>query len=182
MENDAIINKINILSYKFKFDYEGGNIMTKLFALIILFLLTIFPNSSYLECQSQQLAFPGEEAACEMITEYIKDNDVEAIYNLYCEEDKQVNENLKEQIQGVINSFDGKILKTKNVPVGHQSDYANNGVYQSKRTFVMDVFTANETYEVYIFWVTVDTESPEKVGLSAITVYDSESNLVAEAY
>lgn len=156
--------------------------MTKLFALIISFLLTFFPNSSFLECKSQELAFPGEEAACEMIAEYIKNNDVDSIYNLYCEEDKQVNKNLKEQIQGVINSFDGEILKTNSVPVGHQSDYANKGVYQSKRTFVMDVYTANETYEVYIFWVTVDTESPEKVGLSAITVYDSESNLVSEAY
>ena len=154
--------------------------MTKILSLIISFLLTIFPSSSYLLCQSQQLAFPGENAACKMIAEYIKDNDVESIYNLFCEEDKQANEKLKEEIQSVIDSIDGTIVFTYKGGNGFQSDYSNEGVYQSKRDFSLKVETENETYEILILWVTVDTESPQKVGLSNLAVFDSESNLIAE--
>ena len=156
--------------------------MTKLIALLVSLLLTFFPDSAFLECKAQELAFPGNNAACEMIAKYIKNNDVESIYNLFCEEDKQTNENLKEQIQNVIDSIDGLILKVERGAGGYQSDYANKGVYQSKRDFVLEVKTINETYQIYIFWVTVDTESPEKAGLSSLSMFDSERNLVAEAY
>lgn len=156
--------------------------MTKLIALIVSVLLTFFPDSAFLECKAQELAFPGTDKACEMIAKYIKKNDVESIYNLFCEEDKLSNENLNEQIQKIIDSIDGKILKAERGAGGSQSDYANKGVYQSKRDFVLKVNTENETYRIYIFWVTVDTESPEKVGLSSLTMYDSDRNLVAEAY
>ena len=156
--------------------------MTKILSLIISFLLTIFPWSSYLQCQSQELAFPGEKAACKMIAEYIKENDVDSIYNLYSEADKMYNENLKEQIQDVIDSIDGKIIKIdKMAGVGHQSDYANMGVYQSKRDFALEIKTTTETYELLIFWITVDTESPETVGLGALNLFDSQSNLLAYA-
>ncbi len=164
------------------FNYQGGNIVTKLIALIVSVLLTFFPDSSFLECKSQELAFPGNETVCKQIAKHIKNNDVESIYNLFCEKDKLSNENLNEQIQKIIDSIDGKILKAERGAGGSQSDYANKGVYQSKRDFVLEVNTTNETYRIYIFWVTVDTESPEKVGLSSLTMYDSERNLVAEAY
>lgn len=156
--------------------------MTKLIALIVSVLLTFFPDSAFLECKAQELAFPGTDKACEMIAKYIKKNDVDSIYDLFCEADKLSNENLNEQIQKIIDSIDGKILKAERGAGGSQSDYANKGVYQSKRDFVLEVNTTNETYRIYIFWVTVDTESPEKVGLSSLTMYDSERNLVAEAY
>lgn len=156
--------------------------MTKLIALIVSLLLTFFPDSTFLECKSQELAFPGNNAACEMIAKHIKNNDVESIYNLFCEADKLSNENLKEQIQNIIDSIDGTILKAERGAGGHQSDYANKGVYQSQRDFVLEINTLNETYRIYIFWVTVDTELPEDVGLSSLTVYDSERNLVAEAH
>lgn len=157
--------------------------MTKILSLIISFLLTIFPSSSYLQCQSQQLAFPGEEAACNMIADYIKDNDVEAIYNLFCEAEKQSNKNLKDDIQNVIDAIDGKIIKAKrSAGVGHQSDYANMGVYQSQRDFALEIKTTTEKYELLIFWVTVDTESPEEVGIGSLALFDSEINLIAEAY
>lgn len=157
--------------------------MTKILSLIISFLLTIFPSSSYLQCQSQQLAFPGEKEACEMIADYIKDNDVEAIYNLFCEAEKQSNKNLKDDIQNVIDAIDGKIIKAKrSAGVGHQSDYANMGVYQSQRDFALEIKTTTEKYELLIFWVTVDTESPEEVGIGSLALFDSERNLIAEAY
>lgn len=157
--------------------------MTKILSLIISFLLTVFPWSSYLQSQSQQLAFPGENAACKMIAEYIKDNDVESIYNLYSEADKMYNENLREQIQNIIDSIDGKIIKAKrSAGVGHQSDYANMGVYQSQRDFALEIKTTTEKYELLIFWVTVDTESPEEVGIGSLALFDSERNLIAEAY
>lgn len=156
--------------------------MTKILSLIISFLLTVFPWSSYLQSQSQQLAFPGEKAACKMIAEYIKDNDVESIYNLYSEADKMYNENLREQIQNIIDSIDGKIIKTeRGAGVGHQSDYANMGVYQSQRDFALEIKTTTEKYELLIFWITVDTEKPETVGLGALNLFDSNNELVAYA-
>lgn len=157
--------------------------MTKLIALIVSLLLTFFPDSAFLECKSQELAYPGDDAVCEKIAKFIKSNDVDAIEAMFCEVDKQVNENLTEQIKQVIDSIDGEILKTeKEVGRGYQSDYANQGVYQSKRDFVLNIKTINNSYSLFIFWVTVDTESPEKVGLSSLTLWDSERNLVAEAF
>ena len=156
--------------------------MTKIIAFIISLLLTFFPDNAFLECKAQELAFPGNNAACEMIAKYIKKNDVESIYNLFCEADKLEKENLKEQIQELINSIDGMIIKTERGGGGNQSDYANNGVYQSQRSFVLEISTINEKYRIYIFWITVDTESPEKVGIGSLTMYDSERNLIAEAY
>lgn len=157
--------------------------MSKIIALIVSVLLIFFPESAFLECKAQELAYPGNDAVCNEIAKFIKSNDADAIKEMFCESDKQVNENLTEQIQNVIDSIDGEILNTeKEVGRGYQSDYANYGIYQSKRDFVLSIKTINNSYSLFIFWVTVDTESPEKVGLSSLTLWDSERNLVAEAY
>ena len=156
--------------------------MNKILALIISLLLTFFPDSAFLESKAQELAFPGTNEACEMIAKYIKKNDVDSIYDLFCESDKFSNENLKEHIQELINSIDGIIIRSERGGGGSQSDYANQGVYKSKRDFVLEIDTTNETYRILIFWVTVDTESPDNVGLSSLAIFDSERNLIAEAY
>lgn len=157
--------------------------MTKLIALLVSLLLTFFPDSAFLECKAQELAFPGTDKVCEMIAKYIKKNDVDSIYDLFCEADKLDHENLKEQIQDIIEIVDGKTVKIeRKLGVGHQSDYANMGVYQSKRDFALQIDTIDGSYELLIFWITVDTELPENVGLGSLALFDSEINLVAEAY
>lgn len=157
--------------------------MSKILALIVSLLLTFFPDSAFLECKVQEYAFPGNEAVCELITKYIKNNDADSIYDLFCEADKQSNEKLKENIQDIIDTVDGEIIKIgRKLGVGHQSDYANNGVYQSQRDFALQIDTIDNSYELLIFWVTVDTESPEEVGLSSLALFDSEMNIIAEAH
>ena len=156
--------------------------MNKILALLVSLLLTIFPNNSYLEYLSQTLSFPGNNAVCEQIAEFIKENDADSIYSMFCEADKQNNENLKADIQNIINTIDGTIIKAERGAGGSQSDYSNLGVNRSKRDFYLDIDTVNASYRLLIFWVTVDTESPEKVGLSSLTLRDSERNLVAEAF
>lgn len=159
--------------------------MTKILALIVSMLLTFFPDSAFLESQAQQLAYPGDETVCREVAKAIISNDIEAIANMYCEADKNNSErNLTEQIQNLICAIEGTIIKAeKSHGLGSQSDRSDYGVYKSHRDFVLDIFTTETTYRLYIFWVTVDTEFPENVGMGSMLLIDTNTkSKVAEAF
>lgn len=159
--------------------------MTEIIALVVSLLLIFFPDSAFLKGQVQQLAYPGDEVICSEVAKAIISNDIETIANMYCEADKNNSErNLTEQIQNLLNAIEGTIIKAeKSRGLGSQSDRSDYGVYESHRDFVLDIFTTETTYRLYIFWVTVDTEFPENVGMGSMLLIDTKTkNKVAEVY
>ncbi len=156
--------------------------INKVIAFVISLLLTVFPNSTFLEVRYQEYSFPGVEAICEEMSKAIKNNDIEAIEALFCQADRQdPDKDLPGQIQNFIDSIEGDIISIGWQPgIGSQSDYADKGVYSSRRLFGMRVETTQAVYFVYIAWVVVDSEIPEDVGMSSMMLVDAEYQEVVQ--
>ena len=84
--------------------------MAKFLAIIISFLLMLFPDSGTLLVYQQQLAFPGEKAVAEEIIDAIKDKNAEALINMYSETAKSTGEITSENIEHFFGSFKGDII------------------------------------------------------------------------
>lgn len=146
--------------------------MINFIASILSFLLMIFPNYSLFLGLQQQILFPGEQVVAEQIIDAIVDGDINALVAMYSEESINTGEVTTENIENIINSFEGDINLCKYLGAGG-SDYSNNGTQKSHRQLKIEIETSEELYVVYATWVISDTENPEKVGLAQITVFDS---------
>ena len=80
--------------------------MIKIISAIIAFLLVLFPNSESLLGAQQQASFPGEKAVAKQIVEAIKDKDIDALIDMYCDAAKSTGE---VTIENLINSLEGNI-------------------------------------------------------------------------
>lgn len=157
--------------------------MKKIFLYVISFLLMIFPNSVSLQGSYQGLMYPGDKVVCDTIAKAIKSDDIEGIYNMFCDEGKNNNPKLSKHIDELVNSVEGKILTMeKSAGLGSSSEYHNYDKQRESRDFVLQIVTDKQSYLLYIFWVNVDTECPEKVGLSGLNLFDSDRNLLYSAY
>ncbi len=157
--------------------------MRKIILVIVTFLLTIFPNSVLLQGTYQGVAYPGDKVICNNIATAIESNDVEMIYEMFSDKNKDNNSKLAKQIEGLIANIDGKIITMeKSVGLGSSSEYHNYDERKESRDFVLQIKTDKQSYLLYIFWVNVDTECPEKVGLSGLNLFDSDRNLLYSAY
>ena len=146
--------------------------MMKILSAIIAFLLMLFPTSGNLLATQQQLSFPGEKEVAKQIVDAIIDGDVDTLVDMYSEESINTGEITTENIENIINAFEGNINRYKYLGAGG-SDYSNYGIQKSYRQLKIEIETSEELYVVYAIWVISDTANPEKVGLEQITVFDS---------
>ena len=51
-----------------------------------------FPNSVSLQGSYQGLMYPGDKVVCDTIAKAIKSDDIEGIYNMFCDEGKNNNQ------------------------------------------------------------------------------------------
>lgn len=137
---------------------------------IVAFLLTLFPDSGNLLITYQQLMFPGEMQVAEDIIDAIVDGDVKAIIDMYSEVAKSTGEVTTENIENLLNSFEGKLLYG-DYQRCDSSDYSNNGKSKSSRNLKFDLVTTETKYRIYAYWTVVDTENIDEVGLTQLIVY-----------
>lgn len=141
--------------------------MIKIISAIIAFLLMLFPNSGSLLGAQQQVLFPGEKAAAKQIVEAIKDNDIDALIDMYCDAAKSTGEVTTENLQNLINSIEGNI---KNGGL-YGYDSSDHGSQKSDRQLKIKIETDKGDYLIYASWVVADTEQPERVGLLQLTLF-----------
>ena len=141
--------------------------MIKIISAIIAFLLVLFPNSESLLGAQQQASFPGEKAVAKQIVEAIKDKDIDALIDMYCDAAKSTGEVTIENLDNLINSLDGNI-KSGGL---HGYDSSDHGSQKSHRQLKIKIETDKEDYIIYASWIVTDTEQPERVGLIQLTIY-----------
>lgn len=146
--------------------------MTKILATIIAFLLILFPDSGTLLIYQWQLAFPGEKVVAEDIIDAIKNKDVDTLINMYSESAKSTGEVTKENLENFINAINGDIIESKYNGYD-SSDKIAYGSGISTRQIKIKINTSEDTYNIFVSWVIVDTENPENVGLIQLSLFDS---------
>lgn len=149
--------------------------MAKFLAIIISFLLMLFPDSGTLLVYQQQLAFPGEKAVAEEIIDAIKDKNAEALINMYSETAKSTGEITSENIEHFFGSFKGDIIYGDYL-YADGGDHIAYGSGESHRQLRIEFKTNSETYRLYASWQIVDTEAPQKVGLVQLTLFPKTSS------
>lgn len=144
--------------------------MIKILASILAILLMIFPDSGTLLSLYQQLSFPGEVEVAELVVDAIIAGDIEVLKNMYSETAKSTGEVTTENIEGLINSFDGNIIQGKYVDWGG-GEYSANGVVEIHRSIKIKFTTTENEYKMHVSWQVADTECPENVGLVQLSLY-----------
>ncbi len=149
--------------------------MTKIIISIVAFLLTIFPFSQTLLATHQQLTYPGHQVISDNIIDAVKSNDVHAIEDMFSESTKNDTQQLSDKIQNIYNLIDGEIISA-NFVLGTRSESSESGMgYVEKSTgWKIEFKTTTDDYFLLVCWVIADTLDPENVGLSQITLFDSE--------
>ncbi len=149
---------------------------------IVTALLTIFPWSGNLQGTYQQLTFPGRDVIVDSVIEAVKHKDVKAIEEMLSESSKKRSDDLSVEIKNLIDTVEGEIVNASLYGNGDGSDYSNYGVKKSNRTWKIKFETTEKTYVLYVNWIIVDSQNPENVGLSSMSLSDLNDNLLAEAY
>ena len=142
---------------------------------VLVFLLTLFPSSEFLLANYQNATYPGPTIITESVMNALKTDDVatlEAMMNTY---NKENIEDLHGKISAFIKVIDGEIIEYT-LGGGYDKDYSG----YSLRSWGENIITDTESYYLIITWIVVNTRSPEKVGLSSITIFNSNNNLLAE--
>lgn len=149
---------------------------------IVTFLLTIFPWSASLEAKYQQLTYPGEMVVTENIIEAVKNKDAKAIENMLSYSTKKSSDGLLEQIEKLFNTIEGDIVDAGWYCGGHDSVKKDYASVESSTSWGIMFETTEDNYLLHVCWVRIDTIKPENVGMTGITLFDMDRNILTEVY
>lgn len=145
--------------------------MTKIIISILSVLLILFPFSGTLQAAYQNLSFPGRDDIVSTVCEAIRNDDAEAIEELYSKEKRESVDDLNEKLQEMLNLIDGEIVKTELwLGLDNSTDYNNYGSSFSEKGWTIRIETTLATYRLDVYWIAVDTTNPDNVGLKGLTL------------
>lgn len=157
--------------------------MTKLIVSVLAFLLTFFPNSTFLLSNHQNFSFLGKDTINDMIVEAINNNDADTIERLLSQHTKENGENLNQKIKDLIAAIDGNIIEYREHGSGGDGSYSNGAVAIKDESWKIQIKTdSNKEYLVCVSWVIVNTSSPEKVGMKTLRLIDTDFNQITTIY
>jgi hypothetical protein len=156
--------------------------MTRIIISIVSLLLVLFPFSSTLLATHQQLTFAGTQVISDNIIDAIKSNDIQAIKDMLSEERKQNMADPEKSISEFIKYIDGEIVEVSKHHLGGESSESGAGYVYKVNTWTLEIETNQNTYWLHITWVVSDTKNPETVGMSSMTLLDTEYNILANLY
>lgn len=159
----------------------------RILAIVFTFLLTIFPNSSYVLGCYQTYTYPGKQVITEQVMDAIINEDIDALIGMLSEESRNNIEDLPGKFREFIDAIDGAIIEYERKPVGSASDLSNNGVRISRENWAIDMNTSNGEYRVRIYWTSVNNVRPGEVGMHGISLFKNNDDggprdFLAEVY
>ena len=149
--------------------------MQKIISMILSFLFMIFPFSSTLQWFDQVNRFPGKDVVTEQLIEAFKNEDVEAIREMFCEYEKN-DERIVPQIKKLFDAIKGDFVSARYIPAGGSH---SNGT-ESSEEWDIEYVTTKEVYIINPQWFVSDIVNPERVGLYAIFVGNDYRNATEE--
>ena len=141
---------------------------------ILAFLLTIFPNSSTLLGNYQELTFPGMHEISQQIVDAINNNDVEAFKEVLSPNMKKNVPDLDAKIQFLMNSIDDNIINYRVSDSGGGST-SNYGYFVESKIWTVDFKNNDLLYSIVLRYRVADTESPDNVGLIVVRLMCADS-------
>ena len=155
--------------------------MKKFIIKILAFLLTMFPSCGILLAPYQSLTYPGQIVVTDNVMNAIKTGDVTALDSMMSMRSKENLEDLPGNLNQIINSIDGEIVEYNSLGTSDydKSDY---GSQISRRSWKILFNTDTESYRLEVTWIVVNNRAPEEVGMSNMSLSDSEGNLLATTY
>lgn len=157
------------------------NNIKKFIISILAFLLTIFPRCGMLLAQYQSLTFPGEAVVSDKIIDAINEYDIDALAAMMSEESKKAIEDLPGRIEIFIDTIDGEIISYEFGGGGYEKDIFDYAKHYSLKSWELIVETDEEkSYAINITWIIVNDNVPEEVGMTCMTLGDTDHNLLAE--
>ena len=139
---------------------------------ILAFLLTIFPNSSTLLGNYQELTFPGMYEVSQQIVDAINNNDVEAFKKYLCPNMKK-HDDLDEKIQSFMDAVDDEIIEYKVTDYGGGSTSKYN-YYEKNKDWGIRFSSNREMKQIFITYSIADTKKPDDVGIVTVNLFASD--------
>ena len=169
--------------FEFKSDYfKMGDRFGRVLFIIVSFLLTFFPNSTSLLGFYQDLSYPGEQIITDQIIDAVKSKDIDALEEMMSPYAQENIEDLSGKLTELVNTMDGKIIKAGFDCGASDTVRKDYDSYVSYLTWSIEFKTDVTTYILYVTWVRADTVNSEIVGMKALSLFDSEHNLLAEVH
>lgn len=143
---------------------------------VLVFLLTLFPNSAYLQGQYQLTTF-DYAATRNSITEAIKTRNVDALEAMMCQNIKQNVDDLPGEIGALIDMIDGDITEWDWNPRGSY-DGAMFGKQIKQTSWSAQLKTTNGIYYIGVTWEIANNFAPGEMGIRAISLVDEDRELL----
>lgn len=152
---------------------------TFLISAIAIFIssVLIFTSCSH-EYKSQ------EEVANEMLDKiviYLETGDKNSLCKMFSENAKNSNSDFDEQIQNLINYFDGNVLQYKKIETTAGGESIRNGELveqQITNAYCDNITTDKDSYILSFSAISIDKENPENEGLSRIWLGKNKDDYV----
>lgn len=149
--------------------------MSKIIVSIVAILLIFFPNNKSLISLNQQYTYNSSVGA-ERIIEALKNEDVDALEELMCQNIKDNVENLPDKIQGLFDVVDGEIIETSYEHEGYSFAESNPEKGTINQSIVkITLITTLQEYCIFVNWETVNTYQPNENGIRRISVNANEN-------
>ncbi len=143
---------------------------------VLVFLLTLFPNSAYLQGQYQLTTF-DYAATQNSISEAIETRDIDALEAMMCQNIKQKVDDLPSEIGALIDTIDGDITEWDWNPRGSY-DAAKFGKQIIQTSWSAQLKTTNGIYFIAVTWEIANNFAPGEMGIRAITLLDEDRELL----
>lgn len=152
--------------------------MVKHYSLLLVIILSI----SLISCS--QLTKKDDVA-------YVKKNIIESFINKDIEKLKKIfnselnkKNTIDKQINALFDSIEGKIISYElNCLDGSEQEKVDNFkiIYSDLSPFIRKIITdKSKEYEIHCYYLRIDNENPNKVGVYRIAVYDLNNNILYE--
>ncbi len=145
---------------------------------VLVFLLTLFPNSAYLQGQYQLTTF-DTRTTLNSIMNAIETRDIDALEAMMCQNIKQNVDDLPGEIGALIDTINGEITSWDWSP-SSSYDAAKYGKQIKQTGWTVQIDTANTTYFMAVVWEIANNFAPGEVGIRRIAVFNEDREMLAE--
>ena len=146
-------------------------ILIGLILLLCISLTTGCPKLSFISSDTK-----GYEMSKDLLG-YLENDDAEGIESMLCDITKS-SPDIDEEILTAVEFFDGKVTSRDREQVASEESVTNGQIeYLILSSYIQDIETdKNKTYEITFYAQVVNSENPNKVGITEIIITDEGGN------
>lgn len=150
----------------------SSKIFKSLLISLVIWGLSISPNSTYLIYQYQRLNYINRDVFRENIKTAINENDEEAIFEMFCDESRDSADELRKQIDGFLSYFDSPIIEDEY----YSYNYRAKSTFWDEHDMRLYTLESGQKFIVGIIRKSTDPKKPRQIGLYLLSLYSYNSD------